>query len=64
MARNDSDDAGGGEHGKPALEGRVHVDLPRITPEQMVTTQQVSPPPDPQGGRDTEQEFLLRHAGP
>ncbi|WP_377641627.1 hypothetical protein [Oryzobacter terrae] len=64
MATNGDDGTRGGEDLRHALEERVHTDLPRIRPEQMVTTQQVSPPPDPQGGRDTEQEFLLRHAGP
>jgi hypothetical protein len=28
-----------------------------------VTTQEVDPAPDPQGGRDTETEFVLRNAG-
>ncbi len=45
------------------LEHRVHVDLPRVRPEDMVATQDVDPPPDPQGGRDTETEFMLRNAG-
>lgn len=42
---------------------RVHVDLPRVRPEDMVTTQDVDPPHDPMGGRDTETEFMLRNAG-
>ena len=46
------------------LAERVHVDLPRVRPEEMTTTQAVSPPPDPRGGRDTETEFMLRNAGP
>ncbi len=46
------------------LAERVHVDVPRVRPEEMTTTQQVTPAPDPQGGRDTETEFMLRHAGP
>jgi hypothetical protein len=29
----------------------------------MVATQEVEPAPDPQGGRDTETEFVLRNAG-
>jgi hypothetical protein len=45
------------------LEERVHVDLPRVRAEDMVTSQQVTPPQDPSGGRDTEQDFVLRHAG-
>jgi hypothetical protein len=35
----------------------------RIPPEQITTTQDVDPGPDPRGGRDTETEFLLRNAG-
>ena len=45
------------------LEARVHVDLPRVRPEDMVTTHDVDPPNDPMGGRDTETEFMLRNAG-
>jgi hypothetical protein len=46
-----------------ALEKRVHVVLPRVRPEDMVTTQAVDPPSDPMGGRDTETDFMLRNAG-
>ena len=35
----------------------------RVRPEEMVTTQDVEPAPDPRGGRDTETEFMLRNAG-
>lgn len=45
------------------LEHRVHVDLPRVRPEEMVATHPTTPPPDPEGGRDTESDFLLRNAG-
>lgn len=45
------------------LQHRVHVDLPRIPPEQMTTSQQTEPPPDPTGGRDVDAEFMIRHAG-
>ncbi|KGN39839.1 hypothetical protein [Knoellia aerolata] len=45
------------------LAHRVHVDLPRITPEQMTTSQQTEPPPDPTGGRDVDTEFMIRHFG-
>lgn len=48
---------------RAALEKRVHVDLPRVDPEDMVTTQAVEPPQDPRGGRDTDNEFMLRNAG-
>jgi hypothetical protein len=46
-----------------ALAQRVHVDLPRVRPEDMVTTQDVDPPPDPEGGRNTDMEFMTRNAG-
>jgi hypothetical protein len=45
------------------LESRVHVDLPRVRPNDMVTMQEVDPPPDPEGGRDTDMEFMTRNAG-
>ena len=35
----------------------------RVPPEALVTTQPASDAPDPQGGRDTETEFMLRNAG-
>ncbi len=63
MTTSGSDDARGGEVRRHALEERVHTDLPRVRPEDMVTTQQVTPAQDPQGGRDTEQDFVLRNAG-
>ncbi|MFC8503655.1 heme biosynthesis protein HemY [Pedococcus sp. NPDC057267] len=34
----------------------------RVPPEALVTTQAASDAPDPEGGRDTETEFLLRNA--
>ena len=45
------------------LERRVHIDLPRVLPEDMGTTQYVEPAPDPQEGRDANSEFMLRNAG-
>ena len=45
------------------LESRVHIDLPRVLPEDMGTTQYVEPTPDPQEGRDANSEFMLRNAG-
>lgn len=52
---------------KPPAQAKGHPDysrLPdRVAPEDMVTTQVVEPPEDPQGGRDTETEFMLRNAG-
>jgi hypothetical protein len=48
----------------PAREPRDFTQLPdRVPPEQLRTTQDVDPGPDPRGGRDTETEFLLRYAG-
>ena len=56
------------KHTPPAPErARVQPDfthLPeRIAPEDMTTTQDVDPGPDPRGGRDTDTEFMLRNAG-
>ena len=45
------------------LERRVHIDLPRVLPEEMGTTQYVEPSPDPQEGRDANSELMLRNAG-
>ncbi len=49
--------------GQRVLAERVHVDVPRTPPEDMVTTQVVEPPPDPEGGRGTDMEFMTRNAG-
>ena len=50
--------------GRRPVEARDCSSLPeRVRPEQMVTTQEVEPAPDPRGGRDTETEFMLRNAG-
>lgn len=35
----------------------------RIRLEDTITTQDNEPPPDPQMGRDTERDFMLRNAG-
>lgn len=48
---------------QPNLEHRVHIDLPRVLPEEMGTTQYVDPSPDPQEGRDANSELMLRNAG-
>jgi hypothetical protein len=45
-------------------EPRDYTHLPdRVRPQDMTTTQEVAPAPDPQGGRDTETDFMLRYAG-
>ena len=48
---------------RKGLEARVRIDVPRVCPEDMVTTQVVDPPPDPEGGRNTDMEFMTRNAG-
>ncbi|MEO5747650.1 MAG: hypothetical protein ABIQ61_06790 [Ornithinibacter sp.] len=48
---------------RQSLEERVHVDVPRVLPQDMVTTQVVDAPPDPEGGRNTVMEFMTRNAG-
>ena len=35
----------------------------RVKPEDLRSTQDVDPGPDPRGGRDTDTEFMLRNAG-
>ena len=50
-------------HEQHDLAQRVHVDLPRITADQMSTTQDTEPPPDPTGGRDNGTEFMIHHIG-
>ena len=61
MSTGEHDEQGAGA--RADLERRVHVDLPRVRPEDMVTTQEVDAAPDPRGGRDTDTEFMLRNAG-
>jgi hypothetical protein len=34
-----------------------------VRPEDMITEQPSQDPPDPEGGRDTERDFMLRYAG-
>lgn len=33
-----------------------------VDPKDMVTSQETEPPPDPEGGRNTDTDFLLRYA--
>jgi len=48
----------------PRREPPDYTHLPeRVPPEQLRTVQDVDPAPDPNGGRDTETEFMLRYAG-
>ena len=35
----------------------------RILPEDMISTQETEPPPDPEMGRDTDHDFLMRNLG-
>ena len=40
-----------------------YTSLPEpVRPEDMVTEQPSQDPPDPEGGRDTERDFMLRYA--
>jgi hypothetical protein len=59
-----TDEAGRGTtHVRQSLEERVRVDVPRVLPQDMVSTQVVDPPPDPECGRNTDMEFMTRNAG-
>ena len=49
--------------GQETIAERVHVDVPRVLREDMVTTQVVEPPPDPDGGRGADMELMTRNAG-
>ncbi len=53
----------GATAGRQSIRDRVRVDVPRVAPEDMVTTQVVDPPRDPEGGRNTDMEFMTRNAG-
>jgi hypothetical protein len=33
----------------------------RVDPKELIASQETEPPPDPEGGRDTETDFLLRY---
>ncbi len=61
MSIEEHDEQGAGT--RSDLEERVHLDLPRIRPEDMVTTQEVVPARDPEAGRNTDMEFMTRNAG-
>lgn len=59
-----TDDAGRHTRGGQKVAAmRVHVNVPRVLPQDMVTTQAVNPPRDPEGGRNTDMEFMARNAG-
>ena len=47
----------------PSPERGIHIDLPRVLPQEMGTTQDVESPRDPHEGRDANAEFMLRNAG-
>ncbi len=53
--------SGAGQH--PATRDWTHLPPP-IRLEETVATHDVEPVPDPTGGKDTETEFVLRHAMP
>jgi len=57
-----------GEQTKPAAAGASGAKrfkrLPeRIEPEDMVESQPTAPPRDPEGGRDTDRDFMIRYGG-
>lgn len=35
----------------------------RVRPEDMVEEQQTEPPRDPENGRDTDRDFMIRYSG-
>ena len=48
---------------KPAPSARFSSLPERIRPEDMTTAQEAEPPPDPEMGRDTDHDFLMRNLG-
>ena len=59
-----------GKRSRTPAPARARRELPdftklpdRVPPEALVTTQPATEAPDPQGGRDTETDFMLRYAG-
>ena len=59
-----TDEAGPGPTAeRQSLEEQVRVGVPRVLPQDMVPTQVVDPPPDPEAGRNTDMEFMTRNAG-
>jgi hypothetical protein len=66
-----TDDSGQAPGSAKQATGRSAADQPRsgrfthlperIDPKDTVTSKRVDPPRDPEGGRDTERDFLLRY---
>jgi hypothetical protein len=47
---------------RPAQDPERFKHLPApVDPKDLVTTQETEPPPDPEGGRNTDTDFLLRY---
>jgi len=45
-------------------QSRRFTHLPdRVDPRDMITSHQTEPPRDPEGGRDTDRDFMLRYGG-
>ena len=51
------------DQNKPAPSVRFRSLPERIRPEDMTTAQETEPPPDPEMGRDTDHDFLMRNLG-
>ena len=45
---------------QPSVSRYTHLPEP-VDPKEMVTSKPVEPPRDPEGGRDTERDFMLRY---
>jgi hypothetical protein len=47
---------------RPAQDPERFKHLPEpINPKDLITGQETEPPPDPEGGRNTDTDFLLRY---
>jgi hypothetical protein len=48
----------------PAPDSQRYKRLPRrVKPEDTVESQATRTPPDPEGGRDTDRDFMIRYSG-
>jgi hypothetical protein len=47
---------------KPPSDPERFKHLPEpVKPQDMITSQETEPPPDPEGGRNTDTDFMLRY---
>ncbi len=60
----DVETAPGDAENDPGQPGRFTHLPPPVPLEDTIATHETEPAPDPQAGRDTDREFMLRNAAP